>query len=128
MRRGARERRVEKTVRPLNSSRSTRGTPSIAARSKRPLKTSAQSVSTRFGCGAGFDFDINQISYLPERDQAVDFSDSYYDVEQAVVTLGDSEFATPRRWPTSRVRLDLHRSSEPRTQQFLQRIIEAGRL
>ena len=40
-----------------------------------------------------FDFDINQTSYLPARDQAVDFSDSYYDVEQAVVTLGDSDFA-----------------------------------
>jgi polar amino acid transport system substrate-binding protein len=34
-----------------------------------------------------FDFDINQISYLAERAQAVDFSDSYYDVEQAIVTL-----------------------------------------
>lgn len=32
-----------------------------------------------------FDFDINQISYSPERDQAVDFSDSYYDVNQALV-------------------------------------------
>ena len=40
-----------------------------------------------------FDFDINQTSYLPARDEAVDFSDSYYDVEQAVVTLGDSDFA-----------------------------------
>ena len=40
-----------------------------------------------------FDFDINQVSYLPERDEAVDFSDSYYDVEQAVVTLKGSEFA-----------------------------------
>jgi polar amino acid transport system substrate-binding protein len=40
-----------------------------------------------------FDFDINQISYAPERDEAVDFSDSYYDVEQAVVTLKKSEFA-----------------------------------
>ena len=40
-----------------------------------------------------FDFDINQVSYLPERDKAVDFSDSYYDVEQAVVTLKGSEFA-----------------------------------
>jgi polar amino acid transport system substrate-binding protein len=40
-----------------------------------------------------FDFDINQVSYLPERDEAVDFSDSYYDVEQAVVTLKKSEFA-----------------------------------
>ena len=40
-----------------------------------------------------FDFDINQISYRPKRDEAVDFSDSYYDVEQAVITLKDSEFA-----------------------------------
>jgi polar amino acid transport system substrate-binding protein len=40
-----------------------------------------------------FDFDINQVSYGPKRDQAVDFSDSYYDVEQAVVTLKSSKFA-----------------------------------
>jgi polar amino acid transport system substrate-binding protein len=32
-----------------------------------------------------FDFDINQISYSEERDRAVDFSDSYYDVNQALV-------------------------------------------
>jgi polar amino acid transport system substrate-binding protein len=40
-----------------------------------------------------FDFYVNQVSYTPARDKAVDFSDSYYDVEQAVVTLKDSEFA-----------------------------------
>jgi polar amino acid transport system substrate-binding protein len=40
-----------------------------------------------------FDFDINQVSFKPARDQAVDFSDSYYDVEQAVVTLKDSQYA-----------------------------------
>jgi polar amino acid transport system substrate-binding protein len=40
-----------------------------------------------------FDFDINQVSYTEQRDQAVDFSDSYYDVQQAVVTLKSSEFA-----------------------------------
>jgi polar amino acid transport system substrate-binding protein len=40
-----------------------------------------------------FDFDVNQVSYKEERDQAVDFSDSYYDVEQALVTLKSSEFA-----------------------------------
>jgi polar amino acid transport system substrate-binding protein len=40
-----------------------------------------------------FDFDINQVSYTAERDSAVDFSDSYYDVEQAVVTLKSSEYA-----------------------------------
>jgi polar amino acid transport system substrate-binding protein len=40
-----------------------------------------------------FDFDINQISYKPERARAVDFSDSYYDVEQAVVTLEGTPIA-----------------------------------
>src|SRR5918999_3840013 len=40
-----------------------------------------------------FDFDINQVSYTEKRDEAVDFSDSYYDVEQAVVTLKDSQYA-----------------------------------
>jgi polar amino acid transport system substrate-binding protein len=40
-----------------------------------------------------FDFDINQVSYTPKRDQAVDFSDSYYDVQQAVITLKSSKYA-----------------------------------
>jgi polar amino acid transport system substrate-binding protein len=40
-----------------------------------------------------FDFDINQVSYTAERDSAVDFSDSYYDVQQAVVTLKSSKYA-----------------------------------
>ena len=33
-----------------------------------------------------FDIDINQISYTDQRASAVDFSDSYYDVNQALVT------------------------------------------
>ena len=32
-----------------------------------------------------FDFDITQISYTPERAKVVDFSNSYYDVNQAIV-------------------------------------------
>jgi polar amino acid transport system substrate-binding protein len=40
-----------------------------------------------------FDFAINQVSYLPERDEAVDFSDSYYDVNQAVVSVEGSAVA-----------------------------------
>jgi polar amino acid transport system substrate-binding protein len=40
-----------------------------------------------------FDFDINQVSFREKRDEAVDFSDSYYDVEQAVITLKGSDFA-----------------------------------
>jgi polar amino acid transport system substrate-binding protein len=37
-----------------------------------------------------FDFDINQISVTEERDRAVDFSDSYYDVNQALVANADT--------------------------------------
>jgi len=37
-----------------------------------------------------FDFDINEISYTGPRAQAVSFSDSYYDVQQALVALKGS--------------------------------------
>jgi len=37
-----------------------------------------------------FDFDINQISITPERQQAVDFSQGYYTAAQAVVTLKEN--------------------------------------
>ncbi len=37
-----------------------------------------------------FDFDINEVSYTPQRAQAVTFSNSYYDVQQAIVALKGS--------------------------------------
>ncbi|MET0799794.1 MAG: ABC transporter substrate-binding protein [Actinomycetota bacterium] len=37
-----------------------------------------------------FDFDINNISVTEERDQAVDFSDGYYDLTQALMVLQGS--------------------------------------
>jgi polar amino acid transport system substrate-binding protein len=37
-----------------------------------------------------FDFDINNIAVTEERDQAVDFSDSYYDLTQALMVLKGS--------------------------------------
>jgi polar amino acid transport system substrate-binding protein len=37
-----------------------------------------------------FDFDINEISVTPAREQAVAFSKSYFDVNQAVVALKDN--------------------------------------
>jgi polar amino acid transport system substrate-binding protein len=40
-----------------------------------------------------FDFVLQQISYLPERDEAVDFSESYYDVRQALVSTQGSPIA-----------------------------------
>ena len=41
-----------------------------------------------------FDFDINEISYSTARAQAVTFSDSYYDVQQALVALKSSPIVT----------------------------------
>ncbi len=40
-----------------------------------------------------FDFDINQISITEAREQAVDFSDGYYQASQAVIALKDSPLA-----------------------------------
>jgi polar amino acid transport system substrate-binding protein len=41
-----------------------------------------------------FDFDINEISYTPQRAQAVSFSNSYYDVTQALVVMKGSPIVT----------------------------------
>jgi polar amino acid transport system substrate-binding protein len=41
-----------------------------------------------------FDFDINQISFSPQRARVVDFSDSYYDVNQAIVVNGGAKIAS----------------------------------
>jgi polar amino acid transport system substrate-binding protein len=43
-----------------------------------------------------FDFDINQISFKPARAKAVDFSDSYYNVNQAIVVLNGTEIASAK--------------------------------
>jgi polar amino acid transport system substrate-binding protein len=43
-----------------------------------------------------FDFDVNQISYTPERAKVVTFSSSYYDVNQAVVVLKGAKIAGVR--------------------------------
>jgi polar amino acid transport system substrate-binding protein len=40
-----------------------------------------------------FDFDINQITITEERDQAVDFSEGYFDNAQGILTLQDSPAA-----------------------------------
>ena len=40
-----------------------------------------------------FDFDINQFSITPQRQKVVDFSEPYYDVTQAVITVRGSELA-----------------------------------
>jgi polar amino acid transport system substrate-binding protein len=43
-----------------------------------------------------FDFDINQISYTPARAKVVTFSNSYYDVNQALVVLAGTKIAAVR--------------------------------
>lgn len=40
-----------------------------------------------------WDFNIQQYSITEERDEVVDFSDPYYETQQALVTFADSEFA-----------------------------------
>ena len=40
-----------------------------------------------------FDFYLAQVSYTAKRAQAVDFSSSYYDVNQAVVALKSDKYA-----------------------------------
>ena len=50
--------------------------------------------NTSFAPGSkAFDFDINEISYTPQRAKVVAFSDSYYDVNQAVVVNGGTPVA-----------------------------------
>ena len=41
-----------------------------------------------------FDFDINEVSYTPQRAQAVTFSNSYYPVQQAIVALKGTPIVT----------------------------------
>jgi polar amino acid transport system substrate-binding protein len=41
-----------------------------------------------------FDFDINQISVTPEREEVVSFSDSYYDVTQALIVNDGTPIAS----------------------------------
>jgi polar amino acid transport system substrate-binding protein len=41
-----------------------------------------------------FDFDINEVSYTAQRAEAVTFSNSYYDVQQAIVALKGSPIVT----------------------------------
>jgi len=43
-----------------------------------------------------FDFDINQISYAPTRAKAVDFSETYYDVNQALVANKGTPIASAK--------------------------------
>jgi polar amino acid transport system substrate-binding protein len=41
-----------------------------------------------------FDFDVNEVSYTPDRAKVVDFSDSYYDVSQSLVVRKGTPIAS----------------------------------
>jgi polar amino acid transport system substrate-binding protein len=41
-----------------------------------------------------FDFDVNQVSINPKREQGADFSSPYYTTPQGVLVAGDSQFAS----------------------------------
>ncbi|GAA0916684.1 ABC transporter substrate-binding protein [Nonomuraea longicatena] len=58
------------------------------------VQWSTVKFDTAFAPGAKkFDFDVNQVSITPERANAVDFSDGYYTVKQAIVAIQGSKFA-----------------------------------
>jgi polar amino acid transport system substrate-binding protein len=53
--------------------------------------------NTSFAPGPkSFDFDINQVSFTPARAKVVDFSDSYYDVNQSVVVNKGTPIASAK--------------------------------
>ena len=47
-----------------------------------------------------YDFDVNQVSISPERQQGADFSSPYYTTPQGVLVAGDSDFASATTSPT----------------------------
>ncbi|MFN8016986.1 MAG: ABC transporter substrate-binding protein [Acidimicrobiales bacterium] len=61
---------------------------------KADVKWTTEAFNSAYAPGKKkFDFDINQVSITPERAKAVDFSDGYYDVNQAIVGFSDSKAA-----------------------------------
>jgi polar amino acid transport system substrate-binding protein len=61
---------------------------------KREVKWIVVPFNTSFAPGPKkFDFDINEVSFTPARAKVVDFSDSYYDVNQAIVVKKGTKIA-----------------------------------
>jgi polar amino acid transport system substrate-binding protein len=62
---------------------------------KNEVKWTVVPFNTSFAPGPKkFDFDINQISFKPARAKAVAFSDSYYNVNQALVVVKGTKIAS----------------------------------
>jgi polar amino acid transport system substrate-binding protein len=66
----------------------------IAERMDLPIEWVVEPFNKSYAPGAkDYDFDINQITITPEREQAVDFSEGYFDNAQGVLVLKDSPVA-----------------------------------
>jgi polar amino acid transport system substrate-binding protein len=66
----------------------------IAERMDLPIEWVVEPFNKSYAPGSkDYDFDINQITITPEREEAVDFSDGYFDNAQGVLTLKSSPFA-----------------------------------
>jgi polar amino acid transport system substrate-binding protein len=69
----------------------------IAERMNLDIKWVVEPFNRSYAPGSkDYDFDINQITITPEREQAVDFSDGYFENNQGVLTLEDSPIADAR--------------------------------
>jgi polar amino acid transport system substrate-binding protein len=66
----------------------------VAERMDLPIEWVVEPFNKSYAPGAkDYDFDINQITITPEREEAVDFSDGYFDNAQGVLVLKDSPYA-----------------------------------
>jgi polar amino acid transport system substrate-binding protein len=66
----------------------------VAERMDLPIEWVVEPFNKSYAPGAkDYDFDINQITITPEREQAVDFSEGYFDDSQGVLVLKDSPVA-----------------------------------
>jgi polar amino acid transport system substrate-binding protein len=69
----------------------------IAERMNLDIKWVVEPFNRSYAPGAkDYDFDINEITITPEREQAVDFSDGYFENNQGVLALKDSPIADAR--------------------------------
>jgi polar amino acid transport system substrate-binding protein len=66
----------------------------VAKRLELPIKWVVEPFNKAFAPGPkDWDFDINQITITEERERAVDFSDGYFENNQGVLALEDSQVA-----------------------------------
>ena len=66
----------------------------IAERMNLDIKWVVEPFNRSYAPGSkDYDFDINEISITPEREEAVDFSDGYFNNNQGLLTLEDSPVA-----------------------------------